>query len=468
MEHFIQKLDTLLDNDPFSDIAWGSLSPNDCELLEKYRVKYIQERKRIREERKIKTFPEIMDDLLQELSNKPDISSFYRTLEDPLLITNSINKDVHTIELDTSDDEQDDLEHCTTWIDPSKSIGRSAPNDELKTSTYDMYPLSKSPAVPEPSRKIQRYTDQSRRNTYTLQNSSSSSSNDDDDHHDEKKLVNRKQEYVRLNSQGFDPPQQENPFNNITDARSTFSIPQKCFRFTRQEAQNILYRKLGALIKGHLTRQLFRTEHVKRLIQTLHDTRKFAVDFQTQCLQTKTKLDPDDINIIDQLIKQVESVLDEFQAIFTRYLPNRQILMIARHEQAEKMKTMRINQKVLKDFSIERPVIDPAPIKVIKKDPVQRQSEYRRPENIRRHVSVVPSRPVQSTINAQTRPLKKAVSLQRKARPLNSKNNDSTSNRPRSSSTNNSNNNTNNNNNNVFRPPLRLAPASPLFRNRLK
>jgi hypothetical protein len=29
------------------------------------------------------------------------------------------------------------------------------------------------------------------------------------------------------------------------------------------------------------------------------------VDFQTQCLQTKTKLDPEDINIIDQLIKQV-------------------------------------------------------------------------------------------------------------------------------------------------------------------
>jgi hypothetical protein len=28
-----------------------------------------------------------MEDLLQELSNKPDISSFYRTLDEPLLTT---------------------------------------------------------------------------------------------------------------------------------------------------------------------------------------------------------------------------------------------------------------------------------------------------------------------------------------------------------------------------------------------
>jgi hypothetical protein len=40
----------------------------------------------------------------------------------------------------------------------------------------------------------------------------------------------------------------------------------------------------------------------------IKDTRKFAVDFQTQCLQTKTKLDPDDINMIDQLIQQVYQI----------------------------------------------------------------------------------------------------------------------------------------------------------------
>ncbi|CAF3992537.1 unnamed protein product [Rotaria sp. Silwood2] len=55
MEQFIERLDTLLDNDPFSDIDWNSLSHNDCELLEKYRLKYIEERRRLREERKTKT-----------------------------------------------------------------------------------------------------------------------------------------------------------------------------------------------------------------------------------------------------------------------------------------------------------------------------------------------------------------------------------------------------------------------------
>ncbi|CAF3211222.1 unnamed protein product [Rotaria sp. Silwood2] len=404
-----------------------------------------------------------MEDLLQALSDKPDISSFYRTLDDPLLTTNSMNKDVHTIELDTSDDEQDDLEHCTTWIDPSKSIGRSATSDKLKTSTYVVYPLTKSPSIPEASRKTHRYTDEPRRNTYTLQNSSSSDDNDNDN---EKQLINTKQEYLRLNSQGFDPQQQqqqqENLFNNVKDARSTFSVPQKRFRFTRQEAQNILHKKLGAFIKGHLTRQLFRTEHVKRLIQTLNDTRKFAVDFQTQCLQTKTRLDPDDINVIDQLIKQVESVLDEIHDIFGQYSPARQISMIIRHEQSQKMRTIRTNQRIAKDFSIERPIIDPVLTSTVRNDNLPRQSEYQRPGNIRRHVTAVTNRSAQSTINTQARPLKKATSLQRKPRPLNSNNNESTSNRPRSTST------TNNNNNNIFRPPLRLAPASPLFRNRLK
>jgi len=221
----------------------------------------------------------------------------------------------------------------------------------------------------------------------------------------------------------------------------------------------ILYRKLGAFIKGHLTRQLFRTEHVKRLIQTLHDTRKFAVDFQTQCLQIKTKLDPEDINIIDQLIKQVESVLDEIHEIFQRYSSARQILMIVRHEQSQRIRTRRTNQRMAKDFATERPIIDPLPTPTVKNENVPRQSEYRRPENIRRHVTTVPNRTVQSATNNRIRPFKKVASVQRKSRPSNSNNTEPTSNPPRSFSA---------NNNNTFRPPVRLAPASPMFRNRLK
>lgn len=153
---------------------------------------------------------------------------------------NSILRDVRKNESDTSDDEQDDLEHCTTWIDPSKSIGRSVGTDQLQTSTYMIYPVEQSPVVaPEPTRKTQRYTSQPRRNTYTLQDSSTEDENDKS-----KQLVNTKHEYVRLDSQGFDPQQQqENPFNHVTDARSTFSIPKTRFRFThrvRNQNQQIL------------------------------------------------------------------------------------------------------------------------------------------------------------------------------------------------------------------------------------
>jgi hypothetical protein len=32
MEHFIERLDTVLDNDPFNDIDWTLLSRNDYEV----------------------------------------------------------------------------------------------------------------------------------------------------------------------------------------------------------------------------------------------------------------------------------------------------------------------------------------------------------------------------------------------------------------------------------------------------
>lgn len=97
-----------------------------------------------------------------------------------------------------------------------------------------------------------------------------------------------------------------------------------------------------------------------------------------------------------------------------------------------------------KDFSseiIHRPVIDPAPTAIaptqhVTRQTVAHQSDYqyvsaigscsrssfsfRRPENIRRHVTAVANRPVSSTSNIQSRPLKKATSVQRKSRPLNS------------------------------------------------
>ena len=234
-----------------------------------------------------------MEDLLQQMSIKPDLSAFYRTLDEPLATTssrldqqNSIHRDVRTIELDTSADEQDDLEHCATTIDPTKSIGHSTDAHALQASTYVLYPLTKSPSVPPPSRKTLRYADQTRRNTYTIAGSSSSSDTD------EQPLINAKPDCVRLDSQGFEPQQQQHPanlFNQVQDARSTFSIPRKTHRFTHQvrhtaliggshsagsfqEAQRILHRNLSAFVKGHLTRQVFRTDHVQRLLQTLHVT----------------------------------------------------------------------------------------------------------------------------------------------------------------------------------------------------
>lgn len=296
-----------------------------------------------------------MEDLLQELSHKPDIPTFCRTLDDPLLNTvnhtpshprellfslqHSARNDIHKIASDTSDDEQDDLEHFSTWIDPSKSIGHSIANEEVPVAAAVVHPSRKSPTfVPPSARKPLRYASQPRRNTYTLLTSSS-----EDEAANTKSLVNTKPDYVRLNSQGFDPQQpSDNPFNNVTDARSTFSIPRKEVRLTHQVRRKqtlrtaLLTSSLGSpTCSPRKTRSVHqRSSHSKTLPhrprprapantagnkpsahQSSHvflarspkDTQRFAIDFQSQCLQTKTKLDPEDINIIDQLIKQVRT-----------------------------------------------------------------------------------------------------------------------------------------------------------------
>lgn len=92
---------------------------------------------------------------------------------------------------------------------------------------------------------------------------------------------------------------------------------------------------------------------------------------------------------------QVESVLDEFHAIFTRYSPQNQISMIVRNERLLKLRTTRVciikvmkskkkesyvfqmHQRMAKDFPIERPVIDPAPATNERNENAQKQSEYR-------------------------------------------------------------------------------------------
>jgi hypothetical protein len=40
MEHFIERLDALLDNDPFSDMDWSLLSPNDYEVSSLYFINF--------------------------------------------------------------------------------------------------------------------------------------------------------------------------------------------------------------------------------------------------------------------------------------------------------------------------------------------------------------------------------------------------------------------------------------------
>jgi hypothetical protein len=144
----------------------------------------------------------------------------------------SLHRQVQSIELDTSADEQDDLNHFTGLIDVNKNIGHSTMNEQLATSTYVVYPLTtESPLTSKSERKLEHYATNSRRNTFNLIDSPSLSSSNDD----KQILVNTKHNYVRLNSEGFDPHIHGNVFHDVLDARSTFSLPRRsCRRLTHQ------------------------------------------------------------------------------------------------------------------------------------------------------------------------------------------------------------------------------------------
>ncbi|CAF1060790.1 unnamed protein product, partial [Didymodactylos carnosus] len=271
--------------------------------------------------------------------------------------------------------------------------------------------------------------------------------------------------YTRLESYGF-VPTQNHLFHGIKDARSTFTLEQSSvtsqqkerrFHFTKEQANEILRLKLGAFVKGHLTRKLFHTENVKTLIKTLHDTRQFAVDFQEECTRTKTQLNQDDIHMIDQLIRQVEGILTEIHDIFIRSTPIRQIYLIVRNEQIVRLKTSRVNQQINRDFAhettskqdykprstfvIRSTISNNQPKKTTpvnhdekavvlttnddgdgQKSPSVPSRDYKRPNNIRRHVTTVPDRfdksvytPAPTTLSSRyTGPIRQQSTVQMK------------------------------------------------------
>ncbi|KAJ7989344.1 hypothetical protein DPEC_G00303560 [Dallia pectoralis] len=81
------------------------------------------------------------------------------------------------------------------------------------------------------------------------------------------------------------------------------------------EQQRALCR-LGAIVRGFLTRRLFQTEKVKHLRQTVQDTQEFICSFQTESPQKKGAISAQDLSLQERVRAQLRAAQYDIHHIF--------------------------------------------------------------------------------------------------------------------------------------------------------
>ncbi|KAG1680895.1 Centriolar coiled-coil protein [Nymphon striatum] len=74
--------------------------------------------------------------------------------------------------------------------------------------------------------------------------------------------------------------------------------------------------KLSALVKGHLTRKLMKTDQVQNQIQTIKDTLKFALEFQSETPIKNNMISAEDVALHRRLISQVTDACYQLHNLF--------------------------------------------------------------------------------------------------------------------------------------------------------
>ncbi|XP_069558904.1 centriolar coiled-coil protein of 110 kDa-like isoform X1 [Brachyistius frenatus] len=80
--------------------------------------------------------------------------------------------------------------------------------------------------------------------------------------------------------------------------------------------QQRAFSRIGAIIRGFLTRRLLKTEKVKHLRQTIADTQEFIRSFQTEAPQKKGTYSPQDMSLQERVRAQLRAALYDIHDIF--------------------------------------------------------------------------------------------------------------------------------------------------------
>ncbi|XP_071042537.1 uncharacterized protein [Parasteatoda tepidariorum] len=160
-----------------------------------------------------------------------------------------------------------------------------------------------------------------------------------------------------------------NSINPLISVKAMKLVPPSLTNLKRKQSKNLndpemlkRFERLPALVKGYLTRRLYKTERVQRLIQTMKETAKLAQNLSEDLTQKGNTISESDMDLYNQLLAQLlssfEDVYDIFCTISTKERMN--IIAESRELWVRKKKAEQSSESSNTSLVMDRPLSVPA------------------------------------------------------------------------------------------------------------
>ncbi|KAH9502359.1 hypothetical protein Btru_073532, partial [Bulinus truncatus] len=132
------------------------------------------------------------------------------------------------------------------------------------------------------------------------------------------------------------------------------------------------FEKVSAVAKGFLTRCLLRSDKVQELFKTIHDTREFAFNFQTETPIKKGKFTPQDTALLERIIVQLQAALLDIHEIFFVIPASERMALIEQTRMKENEKRIKASSDSTRESG---PKISQATLKALERKRKAREAE---------------------------------------------------------------------------------------------
>ncbi|XP_059156814.1 uncharacterized protein LOC131941545 isoform X2 [Physella acuta] len=130
--------------------------------------------------------------------------------------------------------------------------------------------------------------------------------------------------------------------------------------------------RVSAVAKGFLTRCLLRSDKVQELIKTIHDTREFAFNFQTETPIKKGVFSSQDRALLERIVAQLQAALLDIHEIFFEIPPSDRMALIEQTRIKEYEKRIKSSTESMRGSG---PRISQATLKALERKKKARETE---------------------------------------------------------------------------------------------